>query len=69
MNSKFALLAATAALALAPVAAQAAPQRTSAPMVEEESMRGRGVLIPLAIALALALAIILLTDSDNPTSP
>ena len=70
MIRTFALMAATAGLATVPIAAQAAPQRTSAPLAaEEESLRAKGVLIPLIIAIALALGIILLTDGDNPSSP
>jgi len=70
MIRTFALMAATAGLAAAPIAAQAVPQRASAPVGEEaESLRGRGVLIPAIIAIVLALGIILLTDGDNPSSP
>lgn len=70
MIRTIALLAATASLAVAPVAAQAAPQRTAAPVsAESEEIRGNPFILPVLFAIALAIGIILLSNSDDPESP
>jgi hypothetical protein len=70
MIRSLALMAASAALAIAPVAAQAAPQRTSAPVsAESEALRGNPVIIIALIALLVALGIIALSDGNDPVSP
>ena len=70
MIRSLALTAATAALALAPVASQAAPPRTAAAVTaESEGLRGSPVFIIVAVAVLLGLGIILLSDGDEPTSP
>ena len=70
MTRRFVLIAATAALAAAPIAAQAAPERVSAPVAAEQEQLRSHLLIPVAIAILLALGIILLSDGDDsPTSP
>ena len=70
MFSKFMGSAAAVALAAAPVAAQASPERMSAPLSEEAgALRGSPLLLVVALAVALALGIILLSDSDDPVSP
>ena len=74
MIRKFTLLAAAAALTAAPVVAQAAPQRTSAPIAaESEELRG-GFLLPAIIAIGLIIVLWLAIDSDSkndfpPKSP
>ena len=51
MIRSFALMAAAAAMAATPVAAQAAPPRVAAPVsAESESLGGSPVLIPIALA-------------------
>ena len=67
------------ALALAPIAAQAAPQdigapaavsRTGAPVADAEEVRGTTMYVLLAIALGLIIwGIIELTGDDEPSSP
>ena len=71
MLRSIALMAATAAMAAAPITAHAAAPRVAAPgSAEGESLRGTPFLLPVLIALAVALGIILLTDGDdNPVSP
>jgi hypothetical protein len=73
MIRKFTLLAAAATLAAAPVAAQAAPVRTGAPVAaDSEELRGRWFL-PAVIAIGLIIVLFLAIDSDNnndaPLSP
>ena len=74
MIRKFALLAAAAALTAAPIAAQAAPQRTSAPTAaESEELRG-GFILPAIIGIGLLIVLWLAIDSDSendypPKSP
>jgi hypothetical protein len=66
------LAAATAALSLtvAPVAAQAAAQRTAAPVEESSDLRGGSWLIAiLAIAAIIAGIIIATKNHNNPVSP
>ena len=68
-------LASTAALTLtlAPIAAQAAPQkvsRTGAPVAESEELVGTTAWILAAIGLGLVIwGIIELTDDNEPASP
>lgn len=63
--------AAAAALVAAPVAAQAAPARTSSPVAQEENMEGNSWLLPAIIGIGLAIAIFLVIDSEDdlPSSP
>jgi len=74
MVRKFTLLAAGAALTAAPVVAQAAPQRTGAPVTAEaEQLRG-GFILPAVIGIALLIVLWLAIDSDSendapPKSP
>jgi hypothetical protein len=70
MMRRFVLIAATAAMAAAPVAANAAAQRMPAPVTaESEALRGNPVLVVVIIAVLLALGIVALTDGDDPVSP
>ena len=70
MMRRFVLIAATAAMAAAPVAANAAPQRMSAPVTaESDALRGNPVLVVIIIAVLLALGILALTEGDDPVSP
>lgn len=71
MNRSYVLMAAAAAMAIAPVGASAAPQRAPAPLSDEaEGLRASPIFIIVAVAALLGLAIVLLTDGDdNPTSP
>ena len=70
MVSKLMLSAAAAALAAAPVAAQAAPQRMAAPVSTESEQLGRSpLLIILAIFIVVALGIVALNGDDDPVSP
>ena len=70
---KLTLVAASVALAaapIAPIAAQAAPERVSAPVAAEREQLVGKVLTPIIIAILLGLGILLLSDGgDNPTSP
>ncbi|MFA9199622.1 MAG: hypothetical protein ACEQR8_00325 [Cypionkella sp.] len=70
---KFRTLAAAAAalsFAAAPVVAQAAPQRTAAPVEEGSDLRGSGwVLGILALAAFIAAIIIATKDEDDAVSP
>ena len=70
MLRKFVLSMAAATLAVAPIAAQAAPAREAAPMTEEESLRG-GYILPavIGIALLVVLYIAITSEEDIPTSP
>ena len=70
MLRKFVLSMAAATLAVAPIAAQAAPARESAPMTQEENLRG-GYVLPTVIGLVLLVVLYLAIDSeeDIPTSP
>jgi hypothetical protein len=69
MTRSFAFTAA-AALAVAPLAAQAAPPRVAAPVAEEsEAIGGSPFLIPIVLAIVIALGIVLITDGEAPESP
>jgi hypothetical protein len=70
MIRTLATAAAAASLAIAPLAAQAAPARIGAPAsAEAEEIGGAPILLPLLVLLAAAIGIILITDGDSPTSP
>jgi hypothetical protein len=70
MIRSFVLTAAAASLAVAPLAAQAAPVRAAAPVAEDsEALGGSPFLVPIILAVVLALAIVLITDGEEPTSP
>ena len=70
MLRSLSLIAATAAMAAAPIPAQAAPPRTPAPVTaESEALGGAPFLIPIVIAIVVALGIVLISDDDSPTSP
>jgi hypothetical protein len=73
MIRSFALMTAAATLALAPVAAQAAPPRAAAPVAESEELSGRSLFFTAAIAIGLIIVIYLVIDSeqdiDVPFSP
>jgi len=64
MLKNFVVSAAAAALALSPIAAQAAPARTAAPMAEEENLAG-GFLLPAVIAIGLIIVLYLAIDSEE----
>jgi hypothetical protein len=71
MTRTFALMAATAALAVAPVTAQAAaPSRVATPVTaESEDLRGSPVVVPIVVALIVAAIILAVGGGKNPTSP
>ena len=70
MFRSLALTAATAALAIAPLSAQAALPRAAAPVAgESEAIGGSPVLIPVVLAIVIALSIVLITDGEAPESP
>jgi hypothetical protein len=70
MFRSLALTAATAALAIAPLSAQAALPREAAPVAgESEAIGGSPVLIPVVLAIVIALSIVLITDGEAPESP
>jgi hypothetical protein len=70
MIRSFALMAGAAAIAVAPVTAQAAPSRAAAPVTgESEEVRGSPFLAPIIIAIIVALAIVATTSGDDPQSP
>jgi hypothetical protein len=64
MLRKFVLSMAAATLAVAPLAAQAAPAREAAPMTEEESLRG-GYVLPVVIGVVLLIVLYLAIDSEE----
>ena len=70
MFRKFVSSAAAAALLAAPIAAQAAPARTSSPVAQEEELTGIGFL-PIIIGLGLLVVLFLAIDSEDelPHSP
>ena len=70
MVGKFTTALAAASLAFAPIAAQAAPERTGT-AVEGENLRGGGLLIPAVVLVIAALLVVLLNSDDNdvPVSP
>lgn len=72
MTRSLALMTA-AALAAAPLAAQAAPPRVAAPVADSEELGGASLALPIAIFVGLAIVIYLAIDSeedlDIPFSP
>ena len=73
MIGKLISYGAAAALAAAPIAAQAAPERAPAPLsAEQEQLRG-GIFLPVLFAIGLAVVIYLVIDNekdiDVPFSP
>lgn len=72
MFSKLVSSAAAAALVAAPIVAQAAPERLSAPVADEEGLRG-GFFLPVVIGIGLIIVIWLAIDSEDdidvPFSP
>ena len=70
MFRSFALMAGAAAIAVAPLTAQAAAYRVGAPITaESEEVRGSPFLAPIIIAVIVALAIVATTSGDDPQSP
>ena len=69
-SNALAALAATG-LALAPLAARAAPVRAPTPVVETEGFVGNWVILALLIGALVPVAILLASDSeaDAPASP
>ena len=68
MVRKIILATAAAALAVAPLAAQAAPMRVSSPVAETEQM-SQGLMLVLGAALFALLVLVFADGSDEPTSP
>ena len=68
MLRKLILTTAAAAFVAAPLAAQAAPARTSSPVAEAEGLSQELTLILGAVLLGL-LVLIFADNSDSPTSP
>lgn len=69
MIRSFALAVAAAAMATAPVSAQAAPARSSTPVsAESEALAGNPLLIIVLVALLVALGILAMSD-EEPESP
>ena len=72
MFSKLVTSMAAAALAAAPIAAQAAPERIAAPAAAGEDLRG-GFVLPAIIGSGLILVLWLAIDSEDdidvPFSP
>jgi len=68
---KLSLATAAVGLAIAPVAAQAAPARTAAPIEEASDMGGGTPTFAIIAALIIvALAVVVATkDNDDPVSP
>ena len=68
MVRKMILATAAAALVVAPLAAQAAPERVSSPVAETENM-SQGLMFALGAATFALLVLLLADSSDEPTSP
>jgi hypothetical protein len=68
MVRKIILATAAAALAVAPLAAQAAPVRVSSPVAETEQM-SQGLMLVLGAAFFALLVLVLADNGDQPTSP
>ena len=65
---KLALATTAASLAIAPIAAQAAPaDRTSAPAEEQNELAG-GYILPILAVIAIAVGIILVADDGDSIS-
>jgi len=73
MIGKLISYGAAAALAAAPIAAQAAPVRTGAPLSAEQEELGGGLLLPIVLGLGLIVVLWLVIDNeediDVPFSP
>lgn len=72
MVRKLLLTAAAATMAAAPIAAQAAPARTPAPVSSESENLAGGILIPVAVFAVLAALLAFAWDDDDdevPVSP
>ena len=66
----FAVAAAALSLAVAPVAAQAAPaDRASAPVAESNDLAGNNSIFIALIALLLVVGFAVGAGSDDPVSP
>ena len=68
MLRKIILTTAAAALGVAPLAAQAAPERVSSPVAETENM-SQGLMFALGAAAFTLLVLLFSNSSDEPTSP
>jgi len=68
MVRKIILATAAAALAVAPLAAQAAPVRVSSPVAETEQM-SQGLMLVLGAAFFALLLILVVDNGGDPTSP
>jgi hypothetical protein len=68
MSRKLILTTAAAALLAAPLAAQAAPVRTSSPVAETEDL-SQGVLFILGASLFTILVLLIQSGNDSPVSP
>ena len=68
MLRKLILTTAAVAFVAAPLAAQAAPARTSSPVAETEGLSQELMLILGAVVFGL-LVLIFADNSDSPTSP
>ncbi len=67
---KIAAAAAALSLTAAPVMAQAATERTAAPVEEGSEMGGSALIIGILALAAIIAAIVIATDgSDDPVSP
>lgn len=64
-------LAASAALAMigAPVAAQAAAERSASPVKKSEELAGSGLVVGLIAAALVVVGIIVVADSDDGDEP
>lgn len=73
MIRSFALMTAAAALAVAPVTAQAAAPRITAPVAESEELGEGSLILPIAILVGLIIVVYLAIDSEDdidvPFSP
>ena len=68
MLRKIILTTAAAALVVAPLAAQAAPERVSSPVAETENI-SQGVMFVLGASAFALLVLLLASNGDEPTSP
>ena len=72
MFRKLFLTAAAASMAVAPVVAQAAPVRTSAPVAGDQENIRKGLLLPIGVFILITGLLILLFDdngNDGPFTP
>ena len=68
MLRKIILTTAAAALVVAPLAAQAAPERVSSPVAETENI-SQGVMFVLGASLFALLVLLLADNNELPASP